>query len=78
MFSRNVVTHFEKPLSFREAFLPTRSAPPEVPSLRSMALAAALVVYALGAVALCPVCQSAAARSAAEGNDPALLAFVGP
>ena len=35
-------------------------------------------LYVLGFVALYPLAQASVAKSVAEGNDPALLEFVGP
>jgi hypothetical protein len=71
------VTHFEKQLEFRDSFLPARSSSP-APTLKTMALTIALVLYALGFVALYPVAHASVAKSIADGNDPALLDFVGP
>lgn len=71
------MTHSERPLSFHD-FVSARSAPQTAPSVKTMVLAGALVVYALAFVALYPVAQAAVSKSAAEGNDPALLEFVGP
>ena len=43
-----------------------------------MILAGALVVYALAFVALYPPVHTSVAKSAAEGNDPALVGLAGP
>ncbi len=43
-----------------------------------MVLAGALVVYALGFVALYPLAHASVSKSAAEGNDPALVGLAGP
>ena len=71
------MTHSGKPLDFRD-YLPARPAAQTAPSVRTMLLAGALVVYALGFVALYPLAQASVAKSAAEGNDPALVGLAGP
>jgi biotin transporter BioY len=71
------VTHSERPLSFHD-FLSARSAPQTAPSVKTMVLAGALVVYALGFVALYPLAHASVSKSAAEGNDPALVGLAGP
>jgi hypothetical protein len=75
---RHVVTHSEKPLDFRYGYLPARPALPTSPTIKTVALAAALLAYAVGFAILYPLAQSSVSRSAAEGNDPALMNFVGP
>ena len=72
------MTHFERPLGFRDGFLPFRSRLPMSPTIKTAALVAALLVYAIGFAALYPVVQASVSKNAAEGNDPALLQFVGP
>jgi hypothetical protein len=72
------MSHSGKPLDFDGDLLGARPGMPTAPSIMTIALAAALVVYALGFVALYPLVQSAASKSAAEGNDPALIGFVAP
>jgi hypothetical protein len=71
------VTH-EKLLGFRDGFLPARPGAPALPTLRTAALLAALLVYAIGFAVLYPLVQASASKSAAEGNDPALMDFVAP
>jgi hypothetical protein len=71
------VTH-EKLLGFRDGFLPARPGAPALPSLRTAALLAALLVYAIGFAVLYPLAQASVSKSAAEGNDPALTDFVAP
>jgi hypothetical protein len=71
------VTH-EKLLRFRDGFLPARPGAPALPTLRTAALLAALLVYAIGFAVLYPLVQASASKSAAEGNDPALMDFVAP
>ena len=53
-------------------------APPRAPTIKTLALVAALLVYAAGFVLLYPIVASSVAKSVSEGNDPALLQFVGP
>jgi hypothetical protein len=71
------VTH-EKLLGFRDGFLPARPGAPALPTLRTAALLAALLAYAIGFAVLYPLVQASASKSAAEGNDPALMDFVAP
>jgi hypothetical protein len=71
------VTH-EKLLRFRDGFLPARPGAPALPTLRTAALLAALLVYAIGFAVLYPLVQASVSKSAAEGNDPALMDFVAP
>jgi hypothetical protein len=69
---------------FREAGgfcqrLRTRDArPPTIKTIKTLALLAALLAYAAGFVILYPVVASSVAESVAQGNDPALMQFVGP
>jgi hypothetical protein len=48
------------------------------PTIKTAALLAALLVYAIGFAALYPLVQASVLKSVAEGNDPALMDFVGP
>jgi hypothetical protein len=69
------VSRFENPAQFDTAYpnvAPSRSA------LKSFLLLAALLAYAMGFVILYPVVASSVTKSVSEGNDPALLHFVGP
>jgi hypothetical protein len=72
------VTHYERPLSFRDGFLPARPGRPALLTLKTAALLAALLAYAIGFAILYPLAQASASKSAAEGNDPALMDFVAP
>ena len=72
------MTHSEKPLDFRYGYLPARPALPTLPTVKTVALAAALLAYAVGFAILYPLAQASVSKSAAEGNDPALMDFVGP
>ncbi len=47
-------------------------------TLRTILLLAAFLAYAAGFVVLYPMIASSVAKSVSEGNDPALLQFVGP
>ena len=69
---------FERPLGFRDGFLPARPGAPALPTLKTAALLAALLAYAIGFAILYPLAQASVSKSAAEGNDPALMDFVGP
>jgi hypothetical protein len=69
------VTRFEKPAQFGSAYA---HAAPCAPTIKTLALLAALLAYAAGFVILYPIVASSVAESVSEGNDPALLQFVGP
>jgi len=69
------MTRFEKPAQFDSAYVP---ATPRAPTIKTLALLAALLAYAAGFVLLYPIVASSVAESVSEGNDPALLQFVGP
>jgi hypothetical protein len=69
------VSRFENPAQFDTAnpnVAPSRSA------LKTVLLIAALLAYAVGFVALSHIVASSVTKSVSEGNDPALLQFVGP
>jgi hypothetical protein len=69
------VSRFENPAQFDTAYpnvAPSRSA------LKTFLLITALLAYAAGFVILYPIVASRVAESVSEGNDPALLQFVGP
>ena len=72
------MTHSDRPLVLRDGFLPERQTTRDLPSIKTTVLLAALLLYALGFVALYPVAQASVSKSVAEGNDPALMDFVGP
>jgi hypothetical protein len=46
--------------------------------LKTLLLLVALLAYAAGFVILYPIVASSVTKSVSEGNDPALLQFVGP
>ena len=69
------MSRFESPAQFDTAYpnvAPSRSA------LKTFLLSAALLSYAAGFVILYPVVASSVTKSISQGNDPALLQFVGP
>ncbi len=72
------MTPYERPLGFRDGFLPSRPGKSDLLTLKSAALVAALLAYAIGFVVLYPLAQASVAKSAANGNDPALMNFVAP
>lgn len=72
------MTHYEKQLGFREGFLPARPRAPALPTVKTVALIAALIAYAVGFAILYPLAQASVSKSAAEGNDPAMMDFVAP
>ena len=69
------MTRFEKPADFGSAYA---HATPAAPTVKTLALLAALLAYAVGFVLLYPIAASSVAESVAQGNDPALMQFVGP
>ena len=69
------MTRFEKPAQFDGAYAPTM---PRAPTIKTLVLLAALLAYAAVFVILYPIVASSVAESVSEGNDPALLQFVGP
>jgi hypothetical protein len=69
------VTRFEKPAQFGSAYAP---AAPRATTIKTLALLAALLAYAVGFVILYPIVARSVAESVSAGNDPALLQFVGP
>ena len=69
------MTRFEKPAQFGSAYAP---ATPRAPTIKTIALLAALLAYGAGFVILYPIVASSVAESVSEGNDPALSQFVGP
>jgi hypothetical protein len=69
------VTRFENPTQFDNTY------PHVAPSrnmLKTLLLLVALLAYAAGFVILYPIVASSVTKSVSEGNDPALLQFVGP
>ena len=69
------MSRFENPAQFDTAYpnvAPSRSA------LKTFLLLAALLAYAAGFVILYPIVASSVTKSVSQGNDPALLQFVGP
>jgi len=69
------MTYIEKPLDFPHRALSAAQSLPNLPAIKTAVLLALLIAYGLGFAALYPLVQKSAAKSAAEGNDPAF--FVG-
>jgi hypothetical protein len=69
------MTRFEKPAEFDAGYA---TVPSGAPTIKTLALLAGLLAYAVGFVALYPVVASSAAKSSSEGNDPAQIQFVAP
>jgi hypothetical protein len=69
------VSRLEKPADFVTAY---PHAATGAPTIKTLALLAALLAYGAGFVILYPIVASSVAESVSEGNDPALLQFVGP
>jgi hypothetical protein len=69
------MTNSEKPIDLPDRSLSGARGLPSVAAIKTAVLLALLIAYALGFAALCPLAQTSAAKSAAEGNDPML--FVG-
>jgi hypothetical protein len=67
-----------KPLEFHDGYVPARPVTPVIPTVKTVVLLAALLAYAIGFAILYPLAQASVSKSAAEGNDPALMDFVGP
>ena len=72
------MTHSEKSLDFHDGYLPARLGMAMWPTVKTAALLGALLAYAIGFALLYPLAQASVSKSAAEGNDPALMDFVGP
>ena len=70
------MTHFENPPEFGGAY---PHAAPGLPTIKTLALSAALLAYIVGFLILFPIVASSVAKSVSEGNDPALIEqFVAP
>jgi hypothetical protein len=69
------VTHFEKPLTLEHGYAHAAHA---APTIKTLALLAALLAYAAGFVILYPLAASSVAKSVAEGADPTPIQFVAP
>jgi hypothetical protein len=69
------VSRFERPADFVATY---PHAGPSAPTIKTLVLLGALLAYGAGFVLLYPVVASSVAKSVSEGNDPALLPFVGP
>jgi hypothetical protein len=71
------MTKFERPLDFHSSDLPNVRGLPIGTAVKTAALLAALLAYAVGFVLLYPIAQTSVMKSASEGNDPALI-VLGP
>jgi hypothetical protein len=69
------VSRLENPAQFDHAH---PNVAPRRGALKTFLLLAALLAYAAGFMILYPIVSSRVAESVSEGNDPALLQFVGP
>ena len=69
------MAHFEKTAEFGGAY---PHPAPSLPTIKTLALSAALLAYTVGFLILCPIVASSVAKSVSEGNDPALIQFVAP
>jgi hypothetical protein len=69
------MSRFEKPAQFESTY---PDVAPSWTTLKSLLLLAALLAYFAGFVILYPIVANSVAESVSEGNDPALLQFVGP
>jgi hypothetical protein len=69
------VSRFENPAQFDTAY---PNVAPSRTTLKTFLLAAALLAYAAGFVILYPIVENSVMKSVSQGNDPALLQFVGP
>jgi hypothetical protein len=69
------MSRFEQPADFVSAYPHTAAA---APTIKTVALLAALLAYTAGFVILYPIVASSVAQSVSEGNDPTLSPFVGP
>ncbi len=71
------MTNFERPLEFRDGYLPAARGLPSVPTIKSAALLAVLLAYAVGFAILYPIAETSVFKSASTGADPALMEVVG-
>jgi hypothetical protein len=69
------MTNFEKALDFPDRRPSGAHRLASAAAIKTAILLALLIAYGLGFAALCPLVQTSAAKSAAEGGEPAF--FVG-
>jgi len=69
------MTLFEKSLGAGDGYAPA-ALPAQ--AIKTAVLVVALLVYADGFAILYPLAASSVAKSVAEGDDPAVIQFVGP
>ena len=71
------MTNFEGPLDFRDGYLPAARGLPSVPTIKSAALLAVLLAYAVGFAILYPIAQTSVVKSVTGSAEPALMEAVG-
>ena len=69
------MTYSEKPLDFRDGYLPAAAGLPIVPTVKAASLLAVLLAYAVGFAILYPIAQTNACKGVPEGA--ALVEVVG-
>ena len=72
------MTHFEKTVSAHDSHGPSRAGLAVARTIKSAALLALLIAYAMGFVIIYPVTQASVSKSAAEGDDATVLELVSP
>jgi hypothetical protein len=65
------VTNFEKSLDFRDGYLPAAAGVPIVPTVKTAALVAVLLAYAVGFAILYPIAETSVSKNLSPGNNPA-------
>jgi hypothetical protein len=71
------VTSLEKSPDFRDGYLPAAVGVPIVPSIKTTALLAVLLAYAVGFAILYPIAEASVSKNVSAGNNPALTESVG-
>ena len=71
------MTNFEEPLGFDDGYLPAARGLPSAPAIKTRALLAVLLAYAVGFAILYPIAQTSVVKSGPTGADPALMEVVG-
>ena len=61
------MTYSEKPLDFRDGYLPAAAGLPIVPTVKAASLMAVLVAYAVGFAILYPIARTDVPKGASEG-----------
>jgi hypothetical protein len=70
------VTNIENSLEFRDGYLPAAAGLPIVPTIKTTALVAVLVAYAVGFAILYPIAETSAPKNVSSGNNPVLTESV--